>query len=89
MPAQKPAKLRLGASASALSIASEPPMAVQPRLAAGEESDTRSQEALSRLNQAVAELKALTVAPLLRRAWRRSAEDDQDRRPAGHRGLAA
>ena len=68
MPAQKPAKLRLGASTSALSIASEPPMAIQLRLAAGEESDTRSQDALSRLSQAVAELQAMKITPLLRRA---------------------
>ena len=43
-------------------------MAIQLRMAAGEDGDTRSQEALGRLNQAVAELRAMKIAPLLRRA---------------------
>jgi tetratricopeptide (TPR) repeat protein len=66
--APNPAKLRLGASTAALFAASEPAVAVRPRMTTGDESDTRSQEALGRLNQALAELQAMKVAPLLRRA---------------------
>ncbi|HEX4180267.1 MAG TPA: tetratricopeptide repeat protein [Caulobacteraceae bacterium] len=81
MRAPNPAKLRLGASSAALSTASEPALAARPRLAAGEDGDTRSQEALERLNQALGELQMMKVAPLLRRATA-ALESEDDARAA-------
>jgi tetratricopeptide (TPR) repeat protein len=75
MATPSPVNLRLGASASVLAAATEPPTATRPRLADGE-SDTRSQEAVDRLNSAVTELQALKIAPLLRRATAALAEED-------------
>ena len=68
MAAQIPAKLRLGASAAALAAGSEPPTAIRPRMVGGETSGTTSQDALNRLNLALAELQAMKVRPLLHRA---------------------
>ena len=68
MSARRPAKLSLSASGSALAAASGSPIANHLRIATGETSDTTSQQALARLNLALGELKALKIAPLLRRA---------------------
>ena len=68
MSAQRLKKLGLGASAAALEAALEPPPATRPQIADTEMGDSSSQAAVRRLNQAVAELKALAIAPLLRGA---------------------
>src|SRR6202012_216685 len=52
-------------SPTALDATAEPTWAARPRLADAEMGDSSSQAALERLNQAVSELKALTIAPLL------------------------
>jgi tetratricopeptide (TPR) repeat protein len=57
----------LQSSAAALAAA-RPPQAARPRLADAEMGDSASQDALQRLNHAVAELKALAAAPKLRQA---------------------
>ena len=71
MSAQRRHQLSLGASSAALaageSAGIHAPVAAA-RMVDGSMGDSASQAALDRLNQAVAELKALTVAPLLRRA---------------------
>ncbi len=67
MSAKSRKEFALKASAAALATA-DGPSAVRPRPADAEMGDSTSRDALRRLNQAVAELKALTVAPLLRRA---------------------
>ena len=79
MATPNPGKLRLGASAAALAAAFEPPLAVRPRLADGDAGDRTSQDALSRLNLAVAELQAMKIAPLLRRATAALEADDAAR----------
>jgi tetratricopeptide (TPR) repeat protein len=68
MAVSKPSTLRLGASAAAISNSFEPPLAVRPRMADDDTGDTTSHEALARVNQALAELQTLKIAPLLRRA---------------------
>jgi tetratricopeptide (TPR) repeat protein len=52
------------------------PQAVRPRLADADMGDGASEAALSRLDQAVAELKTLTLAPLLHRAVAAIGRDD-------------
>ena len=80
MSARRPAKLRLSASAAALGVvATEPSIANRPRMADGEAGDTTSQEALSRLNLALADLQAMKVAPLLRRATAALEAEDSKR----------
>jgi tetratricopeptide (TPR) repeat protein len=68
MAAKSQKSLAVGASAVALEAAGGGLDAVRPRLTDGEMGDSTSQDALKRLNQAVGELKALTIAPLLSRA---------------------
>jgi len=68
MAAPNPVKLRLSASAAAISNTSETPVATRLRMADGEASDTTSQEALARLSLALTELKSLKITPLLQRA---------------------
>jgi tetratricopeptide (TPR) repeat protein len=68
MAASKPHLLRLGASSAAMTTAFEPPAAVRPRMADDDLGDVTSQEALVRVNAALAELQTLKIAPLLRRA---------------------
>ena len=51
-----------------MAASAEGPHAMRVRLADADMGDSGSQDALERLNHAVAELKAITVAPLLRRA---------------------
>ncbi|HEY2661000.1 MAG TPA: tetratricopeptide repeat protein [Caulobacteraceae bacterium] len=64
----KQAALRSQTSVSALAVATEGVIAATPRFIDGEMGDPASQQALNRLNQAVADLRALTVKPLLQRA---------------------
>jgi tetratricopeptide (TPR) repeat protein len=68
MAAPNPGKLRLSASNAALAAAADPVVATRLRMADGPVSDTTSQDALGRLNQALVELQAMKIAPLLRRA---------------------
>ena len=69
MSPPRPAKLRLSASAAALTVGvSEPSTANRPRMADGATGDIMSHEVLSRLNLAVAELKGMKTTSLLRRA---------------------
>ena len=62
-------------SPTALDAIAEPTWAARPRLADAEMGDSSSQAALERLNQAVSELKALTIAPLLAEAMRRISDE--------------
>jgi tetratricopeptide (TPR) repeat protein len=68
MPAKTQQKLALGASAAALAAGNGDAIAARPQLADADIGDSTSQAALQRLNQAVAELKALSLTPLLRQA---------------------
>ncbi|MDR3472998.1 MAG: hypothetical protein P4M09_15165 [Devosia sp.] len=52
------------------------PQAARPRAADVDMGDSTSQEALERLNHAVTELKALSVAPILHRAITAIRQDD-------------
>jgi len=79
MASPNPAKLRLSASADILATASEPPAAARLRMVDEEVSDTTSQEALSRLNQALAELRTMKITPLLRRATAALEAEDSKR----------
>ena len=68
--------LNLGASSSALAVAAGGAK-LAPRLPMDEDmGDAASQAALSRLDTAVAQLKAMAVAPLLRKAIKAIGEDD-------------
>jgi tetratricopeptide (TPR) repeat protein len=60
--------LGLQASAGAMAGAMAAPEAVRPRQVDADMGDSASAAALQRLNQAVAEMKTLTIAPLLRKA---------------------
>ncbi len=79
MSAQRRHQLSLGASSAALA-AGESAGIIAPvaaaRMVDGAMGDSASDAALARLNQAVAELKALTIAPLLRRAIDAIGADD-------------
>ena len=68
MAAARQTPLNLGASTAVLAAASGAGPALIPRLVDGEMGDAASKAALDRLNLAVDELKARTVAPYLRRA---------------------
>ena len=76
MSAARQSSLNLGASTTALAVASGAAPAASPILADGEMGDSASKAALARLSQAVGELKARTVVPLLRRAIDRIAVED-------------
>ena len=78
MSAARQTSLNLGASTAILAAASGAAPVFNPRIADGEMGDAASKAALERLNQAVGELKARTLAPFLRRAIDCiSAEDPQ------------
>ena len=68
MSARRHTKYSSGASSEALAASSAPHVAARARVAGGQMGDSTSQEALTRLNLALSELKALKVAPFLRRA---------------------
>ena len=79
MSAQRRHQLNQGASSAALAAGEtagvKAPVAAA-RMVDGSMGDSASAAALARLNQAVAELKALTIAPLLRRAVDAIGADD-------------
>jgi tetratricopeptide (TPR) repeat protein len=79
MSAQRRHQLSLGASSAALAAGEtagvKAPVAAA-RMVDGSMGDSASDAALARLNQAVAELKAMTIAPLLRRAVEAIGADD-------------
>ena len=68
MSAARQSSLNNGTSTTVLGAATSPAPVAVPRLADGEMGDAASKAALERLNQAVGELKARTIAPYLRRA---------------------
>jgi tetratricopeptide (TPR) repeat protein len=61
-------QLSFGVSAAALSTSSEAPTAARAQTNSADMGDSTSQAALTRLNLALTELKALKVTPILRRA---------------------
>ena len=89
MSAARQTPLNFGASTAVLAAASGAGPAITPRLADGEMGDAASKAALDRLNLAVDELKARTVAPYLRRAIDCiGAEDPQAAAEAALKALA-
>jgi len=89
MSAARQMPLNFGASTAVLAAASGAGPALTPRLVDGEMGDAASKAALERLNLAVDELKARTVAPYLRRAIDCiGAEDPQAAAEAALKALA-
>ena len=88
-PSPRQKALNFGVSSSALATAIVAPPAAA-HLIDGEMGDAASRQALSRLNEAVAQLKAMTVAPMLRKAIKAIGDEN----PAAaadwrHQGVAA
>lgn len=76
MPATRDRELSQAGRAPAASVAIDSPALAAPRFDDSELGDPASREALQRLNQAVADLRAITVQPLLQRAIAAIGADD-------------
>jgi len=68
MSPRRQSHFRHTASSGAMAAATSPISAIQPRLIDGEMGDSASKAAIERLTRAVAELRAISVQPLLQRA---------------------